>query len=153
MIMKECINITQYSTHSLFTLCGGWMQCSQSVNRHVQHSFNKGKWRVGNDSICDSWAAGTIKVNRLIVMGLEQPCLACGRAVNLFCTMTAPNLNGKLSGIECDMGLNLNLYHAQCNTVLCNGLKARINRDSTIPLQCGILCRLKVVLNNSCIKR
>lgn len=38
-------------------------------------------------------AAGATKVTRLVVMGLEQRSLACGRAVNLFRSMSGPNLN------------------------------------------------------------
>lgn len=32
-------------------------------------------------------------MTRLIVMGLGQCCLACGRAVNLFHSVSGPNLN------------------------------------------------------------
>lgn len=75
MVMKECIKITE---HSLFTLlmCGGWMQLLQRVWTIMFSFVLIREMEFGNDLICDSWAAGTIKVNRLIVMGLLQPCLA-----------------------------------------------------------------------------
>lgn len=92
----------------------------------------------------------------LIVMGLEQHCLACGRAVNLFHTTTAPKSewgNCLALNVTCGQSWSLSFSSSVQHDSVRHTLKARIARDSKILQRCRQLCWLKVVLNkiNSCI--